>query len=98
MTRILVTGGAGIIGSHTVVELVKAGFRPVIVDDFSNSEHFIVKRLEQLTDQKIASYKLDYRNTNKPAKIIDEENITGIIHFAAYKAVGESMEHPLNYY
>ncbi len=98
MQTILVTGGAGFIGSHTVVELAHAGYRPVIVDDFSNSEQFVIQRLEQILGTSVACYEQDYRDTTKLQAVIDKEAITGIIHFAAHKAVGESVEQPLKYY
>ncbi|MEK7594278.1 MAG: UDP-glucose 4-epimerase GalE [Patescibacteria group bacterium] len=98
MNTILVTGGAGFIGSHTVVELVKAGYRPIIVDDFSNSEHFVIDRLEQILGTPVTYYEQDYRDTAKLKEVIVKEGVTGIIHFAAHKAVGESVEQPLKYY
>ena len=96
--NILVTGGAGYIGSHTVVALVEAGFNPVIVDDFSNLELRVLEGLE-----KILGFKPRYfaENCNDAAvirRIIEEESIGGAIHFAAFKAVGESMQEPLKYY
>jgi UDP-glucose 4-epimerase len=97
--RILVTGGAGFIGSHTVVELHNAGYKPIIVDDFSNSEPFIIERLNKLTGSDISWYKLDCSDIKELKKVFEEEkNIKGVIHFAAYKAVGESYLRPLKYY
>jgi UDP-glucose 4-epimerase len=96
--NILVTGGAGFIGSHTVVELVKAGYRPVIVDNFINSEKSVLKGLKVITGQDIKVYEHDYQDKAKLAKILKTEKIDGVIHFAAYKAVGESVENPLKYY
>ncbi len=98
MQSILVIGGAGFIGSHTVVELVTAGFRPVIVDNFSNSDHATIKRLNHLLRQSVTYYDQDYRDSAALAKVITNEQIDGIIHFAAYKAVGESVADPLKYY
>jgi UDP-glucose 4-epimerase len=98
MQTILVTGGAGFIGSHTVVELAQAGYRPIIVDDFSNSEHFVIERLEKILGQSVVCYEQDYRDVAKLKEVIDKEDVTGIIHFAAYKSVGESVEKPLEYY
>jgi UDP-glucose 4-epimerase len=98
MKNILVIGGAGYIGSHTVVELVKAGHRPVIIDNFNNSDHSVLKRLKHITGQEIACYEQDYQDSAKLRKVIKEESISGIIHFAAYKAVGESVADPLKYY
>jgi UDP-glucose 4-epimerase len=97
--KIIVTGGAGFIGSHTVVELVKAGFEPIIVDDFSNSEPFILERLNKLTGTEIKTYMIDCRDKEFFKKVFQEEqNVEGVIHFAAYKAVGESYNEPLKYY
>lgn len=98
MTSVLVTGGAGFIGSHTVVELVAAGYRPVIVDNFSNSDRSVIDKLEKLLDQPVTHYEQDYRDIPQLRKIIDTEKITSIIHFAAFKAVGESVSEPLKYY
>lgn len=98
MANILVTGGAGFIGSHTVVELDAAGHRPVIVDDLSNSEAFVIERLEQITGKRIAFYQQDYTDTFALKSIINQEQIDGIIHFAAFKKVGESVSEPLKYY
>mgnify|MGYP001404118858 CR=1 FL=1 len=98
MQTILVTGGAGFIGSHTVVELAQAGYRPIIVDDFSNSEHFVIERLEKIIGQPVVCYEQDYRDVAKLKEIIDKENVTGIIHFAAYLSVEESTKQPLKYY
>jgi UDP-glucose 4-epimerase len=99
MSKILVTGGLGYIGSHTVVELVNAGFEPVIVDNLSNSN---IKILDQLTKilgftPKFYQFDLcDFKALEDFAA--QEQGITGIIHFAAYKAVGESVKLPLKYY
>jgi len=98
MRSILVIGGAGFIGSHTVVELVKHGYRPVVVDNFSNSHEAVIASLNSLLGQKIICYTQDYQDIAKLEKIIKKERIEGIIHFAAYKAVGESVEQPLKYY
>jgi UDP-glucose 4-epimerase len=97
--KILVTGGAGYIGSHTVVQLVEAGFSPIIVDDFRNSEPFIIDRINELTKQSIPFYQIDCNNTVQMEQIFtDHPDLNGVIHFAAYKAVGESVSHPLMYY
>jgi len=98
MQTILVTGGAGFIGSHTAIELAQAGYRPVIVDDFSNSEHFVVERLEKILGAPVVCYEQDYRDVTALKSVIDKEAVTGIIHFAAHKSVGESVEKPLKYY
>ncbi|MGC1177231.1 MAG: UDP-glucose 4-epimerase GalE [Candidatus Saccharimonadales bacterium] len=98
MPSVLVTGGAGYIGSHTVVELVAAGYRPVILDSFENSERSVIDNLQKLLGQEIVCYEQDYRDTAALKKVITSEQIEGIIHFAAYKAVGESVQQPLRYY
>jgi len=96
--NILVTGGAGFIGSHTVVELVEAGHTPVIVDNFSNSKETVIDNLAKITGQPVKLYKGDYQDKKLLKQIFDKEKIEGVIHFAAYKAVGESVEKPLSYY
>lgn len=98
MSKILVTGGAGYIGSHTVVELIAAGHTPVIVDNFVNSQKSVLKKLKEITGQDIACYEQGYQDIPKLRTILTDEKIDGIIHFAAYKAVGESVEQPLKYY
>lgn len=97
MKTILVTGGAGYIGSHTVVELLKnPDYDVIIVDNFSNSNPEIVNRLYQLTKRPIKIYHRDCRD--QMDDILSEHKVDGIIHFAAYKAVGESVENPIQYY
>ena len=95
--KILVTGGAGLIGSHTVVELIKNGFEPVIVDDFRNSEEFILDRIYQITKKKVTHYPIDCKNYKLMEQVFKNESPDGIIHFAADKAVNESIEKPLKY-
>ena len=97
--QIIVTGGAGYIGSHTCVELIASGYEPIIIDNFSNSKHFIIDRVEQITGVRpilLETDCLDYELLLK--QIARYSGIKGIIHFAAYKAVGESTEKPLEYY
>ncbi len=97
--KIIITGGAGYIGSHTVVELVKNGFQPIIVDNFCNAERFILDKLEQITDIKPKLYEGDCTDIAFMDTVFKiEKNISGVIHFAAYKAVGESVAEPLKYY
>lgn len=99
MTRILVTGGAGYIGSHTVVELQNAGYQVVIVDNLSNSNIKVLDRIERITGQRPAFEQLDCADYNAMNKVFSKyEGIKAIIHFAASKAVGESVEKPLLYY
>lgn len=95
---ILVTGGAGYIGSHTVVELYKNGYCPVIVDDFRNSHLSVIERLEKITGENIIYRKMDVCEFEDFEKIFIEFPFVGVIHFAAYKAVGESVQSPLKYY
>jgi UDP-glucose 4-epimerase len=96
--KILVTGGAGFIGSHTVVELFHAGFEPVIVDNFSNSDPSVLERLNKILGHPVKCYNQDCSNANDLSQIISEEQIEGVIHFAAFKSVGESVVNPLTYY
>lgn len=99
MGKILVTGGTGFIGSHTVVELVKAGYEVVLVDDFSNSNPKILTQLETITGVKPDFTELDLCDEQKVIDFVaSHPDITGVIHFAAFKAVGESVQKPLKYY
>lgn len=95
---ILVTGGLGYIGSHTVVELLNNNFEVVIVDDLSNSEKFILKNIEEITGKKPAFYPFDLKRKELLTQVFDAYSIEGCINFAAYKAVGESQEKPIDYY
>ncbi|MBL7774349.1 MAG: UDP-glucose 4-epimerase GalE [Saprospiraceae bacterium] len=95
---ILVTGGAGFIGSHTVVALAEAGYRPVILDDFSNSDQRVLKGLETILGYEPPCYAQDCNDLPALRRVVQAENIRGAIHFAACKAVGESMQEPLRYY
>lgn len=98
-SKVLVTGGTGYIGSHTVVELINAGYEAVIVDDLSNSERFILDRIEQITGVKPAFYQFDLCDKDKVEELFaTEKNIDAVIHFAAFKAVGESVKEPLKYF
>ncbi len=96
--KILVTGGAGFIGSHTVLELVANKFEPVIIDNFSNSSPEAVKRLEKLCGQKITLEKLDLCDKKNLAELFQKYDFDAVIHFAGLKAVGESVQKPLDYY
>ena len=99
MKKILVTGGAGYIGSHTVVELFTAGYEVVIVDDFSNSDPKMLDQIEKITGKKPAHATLDLCNEQAVISFVKEnQDIDGVIHFAAFKAVGESVQKPLKYY
>ena len=98
MKNILITGGTGFIGSHTVVELVNAGYNPVIIDNFSNSDRKVLDGLNTITSQDITFYEQNYQDTDRLKEVLENEKIDGVIHFAAYKAVGESVNAPLKYY
>lgn len=95
---ILVTGGAGYIGSHTVVELLKLGKEVVIVDNLSNSSILVLDRIETITGKRPTFYELDVANKVALREVFEKENIEAAIHFAGYKAVGESVEKPVMYY
>lgn len=96
--KVLVTGGAGYIGSHTIVELSNAGYEPVILDDFRNSQESVLNGLYEILGKQPELLRCDVCNTDVVRDYILANEICGIIHFAAYKAVGESVEQPLNYY
>ena len=98
MSYILVTGGAGYIGSHTCVELINAGFIPIIVDDFSNSEKFVIDRIEEITGKKPILLEGDCGDSDWLFTSTKNYKIEGCIHFAAFKAVGESAKEPLKYF
>ena len=96
--QILVTGGTGFIGSHTCVELLNAGYDVIIADNLYNSKEMVVDRIEQITGKRPKFYNLDLRNYDSVSELFDLENIDAVIHFAGYKAVGESVKEPLKYY
>ena len=97
--KVLVTGGAGYIGSHTVVELHNAGYEPVILDNFSNTEHKVILGIESILGQEITVCEEDCNNRDAVRRIIEEHGpFAGVIHFAAYKSVSESVREPLSYY
>ena len=95
---ILLTGGLGYIGSHTAVELAEAGYDFVIIDNLSNSKIEVKDKLEQIIGKPVKFYKGNVQDEELLTKIFAENNINGVIHFAGYKAVGESVEKPLEYY
>ena len=95
---ILVTGGAGYIGSHTVVELLNLGKEVVIVDNLSNSSILVLDRIEAITGKRPAFYELDVCDKQGLRKVFEQESIEAAIHFAGYKAVGESVQKPVMYY
>ncbi|MDG1040198.1 MAG: UDP-glucose 4-epimerase GalE [Polaribacter sp.] len=98
MKKILVTGGLGFIGSHTVVELQNEGFDVVIIDNLSNTTIDVLENIHAITGKKPEFYKIDLRIKNDVNSFFENHTIDGIIHFAAYKAVGESVQKPLDYY
>lgn len=95
---ILVTGGAGYIGSHTSIELLNAGYDIVIVDNFSNSNHVSLDRIKEITEKDYAFHEVDLLDKESLDKVFREHSIEAVIHFAGLKAVGESVEKPLFYY
>ena len=96
--NILVTGGAGYIGSHTSVELINAGHNVICIDNLSNSKYEAVKRVEQITGGKIKFYEGDIRDAKILDKIFKKNKIDAVINFAGLKAVGESCAKPIEYY
>ena len=98
MKTILVTGGAGYIGSHTTIELIEAGYDVVIVDNLYNSKTEAVRRVEQIVGRKIKFYKADVCNKDAMRKVFKENDVAAVINFAGYKAVGESVQKPVEYY
>ena len=98
MKTILVTGGAGYIGSHTSIELIEAGYDIVVVDNLSNSKTEAVRRVESIVNRKITFYKADVCDKDAMRKIFSAHSIDAVINFAGYKAVGESVSKPLEYY
>jgi len=98
MSKVLVAGGTGYIGSHTVVELIDAGYEVVVADNLSNSDSEVLVRLEKITGKKIPFYKIDIRDKKSLTKIFKKYNIDSVIHFAGLKAVGESVSRPIEYY
>ncbi|MEO7160192.1 MAG: UDP-glucose 4-epimerase GalE [Polaromonas sp.] len=96
--NILLTGGAGYIGSHTCVALIEAGFTPIILDNFSNSHPAVLQRLEQITGQAVACEKGDVLDTPWVQDVLRRYQIAAVMHFAGDKAVGESVAQPLKYY
>ncbi len=96
--RVLVTGGAGYIGSHTVLHLLAAGHEVVVVDDFSNARPTVVTRLEELSGQAVPVHAFDLAEADKLAALLAQESFDAVVHFAGFKAVGQSVAQPLDYY
>ncbi|WP_329204384.1 UDP-glucose 4-epimerase GalE [Streptomyces sp. NBC_00683] len=98
-TTILVTGGAGFIGSHTCVELLDHGYKLIVIDNYSNSSSQVFNRIEKVTDRFVgAVYELDIRDRHALSAVFDRHPIDAVVHFAAHKAVGESTRMPIEYY
>ncbi|MDA1284498.1 MAG: UDP-glucose 4-epimerase GalE [Proteobacteria bacterium] len=98
LKNVFITGGAGYIGSHCVVSLVKNGYNPLILDNFSTSHQGIVKNLEIITDKKITFYNIDIRNKNKLRSIFKKHSCYAVIHCAGFKSVAESVQKPIHYF
>lgn len=99
MKKVIVTGGAGYIGSHTVIKLLKNQIEPIIIDNFSNSNPIILNQLKKIVGKNINLYNTDCRNFDEVNRILKKEKgVIGIIHFAAFKAVNESIQNPKKYY
>lgn len=95
---ILLPGGAGYIGSHTAVELLKEGKEIIIIDNFSNSKKEVIDKIEQISGKKVKLYEMDYSDREKLEKVFEENEIEAVLNFAGYKAVGESVQKPIEYY
>jgi len=96
--RILVTGGAGYIGSHTCVELLEAGYEVIVVDNLQNSNEEALTRVKEITGKSLKFYKIDMVDKSALEKVFSENDIQAVIHFAGLKSVGESVSIPLKYY
>ena len=95
---ILLPGGAGFIGSHTAVELLNAGKEIIIIDDFSNSKPSVLEAIKQITGKEFKFYEMNYMDREKLEKVFEENEIEAVINFAGFKAVGESVKKPIEYY
>ncbi|GAB2479823.1 UDP-glucose 4-epimerase GalE [Alkalibacterium psychrotolerans] len=95
---ILVTGGAGYIGSHTVIELIEEGYDVVVVDDYSNSKPLVIDRIEELAGKRPIFHEVNITNKGALKEVFEAHDLEAVIHFAGYKAVGESVAEPLKYY
>lgn len=98
MNNILVTGGAGYIGSHTCVELLQNGYKVVVIDNLSNSSIESLRRVKKITNKNIVFYEFDMNNQSSLEKVFIDNKIDAVIHFAGLKAVSESISHPIEYY
>ncbi len=95
---ILLPGGAGYIGSHTAVELLNSGKEIVIIDNFSNSKPEVLDKIKTITGKDFKFYEMDYKDKEALDKVFSENDIDAVINFAGYKAVGESVQKPIEYY
>ena len=98
MKSIFITGGAGYIGSHCVVSLIKSGYTPIILDNFSNSHQSIIKKLEKITNKKVTFYNIDIKDKKKLRSIFKKHPCYAVIHCAGFKAVNESIKKPISYF
>ena len=98
MKNVFITGGAGYIGSHCAVSLIKNGYNPIILDNFSTSHRSVIKNLEIITDKKITFYNIDIRDKRKLRSIFKKNPCYAVIHCAGFKSVAESVQRPIHYY
>ena len=98
MAKVLITGGCGYIGSHTIVDLLENNYNCISVDNYLNSDPEVLTQIEKITGEKVKNYPVDLVDKEALEDIFKEEEIYAVIHFAALKAVGESVEKPLIYY
>ncbi len=98
MKNVFITGGAGYIGSHCAVSLIKNGFNPIILDNLSNSRKIVIRNLKKISERKISFYKVDIRDKKKLNSIFKKHYCHAVIHCAGFKAVGESIEKPISYF
>lgn len=96
--NILVTGGAGYIGTHTIIELINAGYDNIVVDDLSNSTQEALRRVERITGKTVPFYQMNVADKTAMREVFEKHNIDAVMHLAGFKAVGESVEKPLKYY
>ena len=96
--KILLTGGAGYIGSHTAIELISDGYDVVIADDLSNAKPEVINRIEKISGKRPDFYKVDVCDKQQLERVFEENDIDAVIHFAGFKAVGESCAKPVEYY
>ena len=95
---VLITGGTGYIGSHTIIEFLEAGYDPIVLDNFSNSKPCVIERIEKITGKSFKFYEADLLDIDAIDKIFEENDVDSVIHFAGLKAVGESVSMPIEYY